>query len=69
MQVLYEIAYAFGSVTGAFSIFTRMPKSRVCEDKVVDDINSDVLMVEEDGGSREPLLFFSSSEVHVILCV
>ena len=61
VQVLYEIAYAFGSMTTAFSIFTVMPRARISEDSLISDISgvSTGLVVEDDEATPDPLLLFS----------
>ena len=61
VQVLYEIAYAFGSMTTAFSIFTMMPRARISEDSLISDVSgvSTGLVVEEDEAAPDPLLSFS----------
>ena len=68
--MLYEIAYAYGNMTTAFSISTLMPRTRVSENCLISDITgvSTGLVVEVGEDSLDPLLFGceSASMVHVI---
>ena len=70
--MLYEIAFAFGSMTSAFSISTMMPHARISEDWLISDITgvSMGLVVEEDEASPDPLLFLcdSTSAVSEVIC-
>ena len=61
VQVLYEIAYAFGNMTTAFSIFTMIPHARISEHSLISDISgvSTGLVVEDDEAAPDPLLLFS----------
>lgn len=62
--MLYEIAYAYGSMTAAFSISTLLPRTRISESCLISDITgvSTGLVVEVGEDSLEPLLFLCDSE-------
>ena len=59
LQVSYEIAFAFGDLTGPFSIYTLRPRTWVPQDGVITDIGDPplVLVVEEsdDGPDMESI--------------
>ena len=58
--MLYEIAFAFGSLTGPFYIYTLRPRTKVSQDGVITDIGNPplVLVVEEsdDGPDMESII-------------
>lgn len=60
--MLYEIAYAFGSMIKPFSIFTVLPRDRVSDRLLIRDISisSSLLVVEEDENAIDPLVLFST---------
>ena len=62
--MLDEIAYAYGSMTTAFSISTLMPRTRISESCLISDISgvSTGLVVEIGEDSLEPLLFLCDLE-------
>ena len=63
LQVLYEIAYAYGSISTPFSMYTMLPRMRIPQDGVVSDVSgvSTGLVVEEDESAPDPLNFLSET--------
>lgn len=62
--MLYEIAYAFGSMERPFSLYTMLPRQRVNEDCLIRDLTpSTVLHIEEDAKGCDPYLFCDDSMV------
>ena len=57
MQVLYEIATAYGNMTKGFSIHTIIPREVVPTTCTVKDIKSSVLVVEELENAPDLLTF------------
>ena len=57
VQVLYEIATAYGNVTKGFSIHTIIPRELVPVTCQVKDISSSVLIVEEGENAPDLLTF------------
>ena len=57
VQVLYEIATAYGNVTKGFSIHTIIPRELVLVTCQVKDISSSVLIVEEVENAPDLLTF------------
>ena len=53
--MLYEIVYAFGTVSASFSIYTMIPRQRISEKEPIYNINTSVLVVEEDDSVLDPL--------------
>ena len=47
-KVLYEVAFAFGAMKTAFSIFTTVPRVRVDERDVIRNVSTGVLVAEDD---------------------
>lgn len=61
--MLYEIAYAYGNMTTAFSISTLIPRTRIPESSLISDITgvSTGLVVEVGDDPLDPLLFGGES--------
>lgn len=66
MQVLYEIALAFGSLMEPFCIYTLRPRTRVPHDGVITDIGEPPLvLVVEDSSDGPDLECIASHEVRL----
>lgn len=63
LQVLYEIAYAYGKISTPFSMYTMLPRTRIPQDGVVSDVSgvSTGLVVEDDESAPDPLNFLSQA--------
>lgn len=58
--MLYEVAFAFGALKEAFSIYTTLPRNRVDEHaSVVGNISAGVLVIENDAKATDPSDLFS----------
>lgn len=62
--MLYEIAFAFGSCTRPFNLYTVMPKTLVSysgDNLHLDATSPLALIVEEDDDATDPLLYMCES--------
>ena len=60
-KVLYEIAFAYGSMAQGFSLYTSMPKTKVTYSSTVAKVASisTIIIVESDAGAPDPMKYLN----------
>ena len=61
MFILYEVAFAYGSMGQGFSLYTSMPKTKVTYSSTVTKVasSSTIIIVESDAGAPDPMKYLN----------